>query len=243
MPSAPPGITHISRKTPDISHLPGPKYKKPVEGDLGTWSHCGKGTPHLEHFHSFAMNEGMYSDILCHGVPNPDATVFLATGQDMSRLDNLQRTGYRKPMTKEIIKIGSTVKRTDFRGNSGDITTHPGVYGVVRGVHIPDAENPYSDDWAVVHFTLGEFEWMRNVLLEDLEVVHLREATTCRECGGTNLRWYVDKTRANSFPGANGPLPLNEVKVIGYLACEECSATVRLIKVEDIEEMLNSLPL
>lgn len=90
MPPTPPGITHISRKTPDISHLPGPKYKKPVEGDLGTWSHCGKRTPHLEHFHSFAMNEGMYSNILCHGTEEPP------------RLDTNQRIGYADPMPVNI---------------------------------------------------------------------------------------------------------------------------------------------
>lgn len=90
MPPTPPGITHISRKTPDISHLPGPKYKKPVEGDIGTWSHCGKRTPHLEHFHSFAMNEGLYSNILCHGTEEPP------------RLDTNQRIGYADPMPVNI---------------------------------------------------------------------------------------------------------------------------------------------
>lgn len=90
MPPTPPGITHISRLTPDISHLPGPKYQKPVEGDLGTWSHCGKQTPHQQHYHSFAMNEGLYSDILCHGTEKPP------------RLDTNQRIGYADPMPVNI---------------------------------------------------------------------------------------------------------------------------------------------
>lgn len=142
----------------------------------------------------------------------------------------------------ETIKVGSTVKRTDVRGNSADITTHSGVYGEVRYISTPqdgDTDNGYAD----VLFTLGEMEWSRHVGLEDLEVVHLRKAPTCPECDGTDLRWHVAKTRANSFPGANGPLPLNEVKVIGYLACEECSETVRLIEAEEIEEMMNLRPL
>lgn len=145
-------------------------------------------------------------------------------------------------MTQEI-KIGSTVKRTDFQGNSADITTHPGVYGTVLDVFAsPDPETD-SMGQAYVLYTLGDEKYYRTNELDNLEVVHLRKAPACSECGGTDLRWYVDKTRANSFPGVNGPLPLNEVKVIGYLACEECSETVRLIEVEAIEEMLNSLPL
>ena len=113
MPPTPPGITHISRKTPDISHLPGPKYKKPVEGDIGTWSHCGKRTPHLEHFHSFAMNEGLYSNILCHGVEEPP------------RLDTNQRIGYADPMTIQDSKKDAQ----DF------VRQAVGNYLGIRGVH------------------------------------------------------------------------------------------------------------
>lgn len=143
-------------------------------------------------------------------------------------------------MTQEI-KIGSTVKRTDFQENSGDITTHPGVYGTVRYISTPTDPDDHDLAWAVVYFTLGDNEWIRNSLIENLEVVNLRKPPTCPACDGTDLRWYVAKRRGglSGFPGANGPLNISEVQVIGYLACEECSETVRTIEVEEIEEMMN----
>lgn len=36
------------------------------EGDLGTWSHCGRRTDHAPHMHTFAMNEGPYT-VQCNG--------------------------------------------------------------------------------------------------------------------------------------------------------------------------------
>lgn len=64
----------------------------------------------------------------------------------------------------------------------------------------------------------------------------------CPACDGTDLNWYIAKTRGglSGFPGANGPLNISEVQVIGYLACEECSETVKIVQVEELEGMLNS---
>lgn len=42
-----------------------------MEGDPGTWSHCGDSNPHPSHTHSFAMNEGAYNNIPCNGTYPP----------------------------------------------------------------------------------------------------------------------------------------------------------------------------
>jgi len=42
----------------------------PEEGTVGTWSHCGNRASHNAHLHSFAMNEGPYTDIQCLGTEN-----------------------------------------------------------------------------------------------------------------------------------------------------------------------------
>ena len=46
--------------------------RTPVEGDPGTWSHCGYRFAHPAHLHSFGMNEGRYTDIPCNGTRNDD---------------------------------------------------------------------------------------------------------------------------------------------------------------------------
>lgn len=142
-------------------------------------------------------------------------------------------------MTQEI-KIGSTVKRVAAL-SAADPTTHPGVLGTVKYISLPSQLEDNESPWASVEFTT-ENQFISGVYnLDTLVLSDAPKSTTptCPACDGTDLHWYVHKTRANSFPGANGPLPLNEVKVIGYLACEECSETVRTVEVEDIEEMMN----
>ena len=44
---------------------------KPVEGEVGTWSHCGNKKPHSPHLHTIVFNEGPYPDVQCHGTPKP----------------------------------------------------------------------------------------------------------------------------------------------------------------------------
>lgn len=44
--------------------------RKPVEGDVGTWSHCGDRTPHRPHLHTVTMNEGPHSGVQCNGYTN-----------------------------------------------------------------------------------------------------------------------------------------------------------------------------
>lgn len=142
-------------------------------------------------------------------------------------------------MTQEI-KIGSTVSRVETL-SVADPTTHPGVFGTVKYISLSSQLEDNEPAWASVEFTT-ENQFISGVYnLDTLVLVDPPKSTapTCPACDSTDLHWYVAKTRANSFPGANGPLPLNEVKVIGYLACEECSETVRTIEVEEIEEMMN----
>lgn len=51
-----------------------------IEGDVGTWSHCGNRTPHAPHRHDIIMNEGRYSNIQCNGTRDraADDAVLLA---------------------------------------------------------------------------------------------------------------------------------------------------------------------
>lgn len=44
-----------------------PEADKPVEGDPGTWSHCGNTKVHKPHLHTVVFNEGPYPDIPCNG--------------------------------------------------------------------------------------------------------------------------------------------------------------------------------
>jgi len=49
-----------------------PPPPKPTEGDVGTWSHCGRQEPHAPHLHTVVFNEGPYPDVQCNGTPGPD---------------------------------------------------------------------------------------------------------------------------------------------------------------------------
>jgi hypothetical protein len=60
----------------------------------------------------------------------------------------------------------------------------------------------------------------------------------CSNCGSNDLLWYVGLRSANDVP--DGRLRLNEVQPIAYLACEECSETLRVIGEDQINKMLNS---
>jgi hypothetical protein len=60
----------------------------------------------------------------------------------------------------------------------------------------------------------------------------------CTNCGSNDLRWHVGKHVGNNGV-QDGRLKLNEVQVIAFLACEDCSETLQTIGDSEIEGMLN----
>lgn len=61
--------------------------------------------------------------------------------------------------------------------------------------------------------------------------------TCCSNCGGDELRWHADKQGPSHI--ADGRLRMSEIHVIAYLACEECSETLRVIQEHEVEEIMN----
>lgn len=50
-----------------------------MEGDVGTWSHCGNRETHLSHVHDVTLNEGTYPRVLCHGTGGPHIFIWRLT--------------------------------------------------------------------------------------------------------------------------------------------------------------------
>lgn len=60
---------------------------------------------------------------------------------------------------------------------------------------------------------------------------------TCPNCDGEELRWYVGKQGAAGI--VDGRHCMREISVIAYLACEECSETLKVVGEDEVERMLN----
>ena len=59
----------------------------------------------------------------------------------------------------------------------------------------------------------------------------------CPNCSSEILQWHVGTRGPMDVP--DGRIRMNEVSPIAYLACEECSETIRIIEEDEINEMLN----
>ncbi len=59
----------------------------------------------------------------------------------------------------------------------------------------------------------------------------------CKNCSSTNLRWYISKKGPSDV--VDGRIRMSEVYPIAYLACEECSETIRVIEEDEINAVLN----
>lgn len=60
----------------------------------------------------------------------------------------------------------------------------------------------------------------------------------CPNCDGDNFKWHIGKT--NNSDVQDGRLRMHDISVIAFLACEECSETLNIIREHSIEEMLNN---
>jgi hypothetical protein len=60
----------------------------------------------------------------------------------------------------------------------------------------------------------------------------------CPECGGDNLTW--DQTSRSTSGVVEGRLRTNEVTVVFFLGCNDCSATVQTVSSDGIAAHLNS---
>lgn len=60
---------------------------------------------------------------------------------------------------------------------------------------------------------------------------------SCPNCTSDSLRWYVGKAGPSDVQ--DGRLRMSEIHVIAYLACEECSETLRTIESDEVDRMLN----
>lgn len=60
----------------------------------------------------------------------------------------------------------------------------------------------------------------------------------CKNCGSNELRWHIS-TRGPSDV-QDGRIRMSEVSAIAYLACEECSETIRTAYEDEVNEMLNA---
>lgn len=60
----------------------------------------------------------------------------------------------------------------------------------------------------------------------------------CPKCGGENLTW--DQTSRNKSGVVEGRLRTNEVTVVFFLGCNECSATVQVVSCDGIVAHLNN---
>lgn len=60
----------------------------------------------------------------------------------------------------------------------------------------------------------------------------------CPECGGENLTW--DQTSRNESGVVEGRLRTNDVSVVFFLGCNECSATAQVVSCDGIVAHLNS---
>lgn len=67
----------------------------------------------------------------------------------------------------DAIRVGDTVYRTDFLEHSGDVTTHPGVPGLVTHVAESSRENPA---YVEVTFTLNQYTFHRSVRADKLRL-------------------------------------------------------------------------
>ncbi len=73
-----------------------------------------------------------------------------------------------------------------------------------------------------------------NGLNEEFEM----PGTKCPNCDSSDLRWYVSKQSASDIQ--DGRLRMHDVSVIAYLACEECSETLKTVMEDKVNEMLNA---
>lgn len=63
------GSLYVPRPNYSGVDLTVPRSRVRREGDVGTWSHCGRGTPHGEHTHDIAMTGEYVPDVECNGTP------------------------------------------------------------------------------------------------------------------------------------------------------------------------------
>lgn len=64
---------------------------------------------------------------------------------------------------------------------------------------------------------------------------------TCKNCGSDDLKWFIGTKGPSDV--VDGRIRMSEVSAIAYLACEECSETIRVVRSEDeINRMLNREP-
>ena len=64
--------------------------------------------------------------------------------------------------------------------------------------------------------------------------------TCCKECGGTDLTWFDDKRIVSDLP--QGRLNTRDVESVFVLGCDECSATLMVVKAHTIAAALNAAP-
>jgi formate-dependent nitrite reductase cytochrome c552 subunit len=62
-------------------------------------------------------------------------------------------------------------------------------------------------------------------------------ARACPNCDSEDLRWAV--AIQNASPVLDGRLMMHDIRIIGYLGCEECSETVQTVNQDELEAMLN----
>lgn len=62
--------------------------------------------------------------------------------------------------------------------------------------------------------------------------------STCRDCDSDDLVW--DFTMDSSAPAGNMTHRISELTVILYLGCEECSATVVAVRLDEVLRSLNT---
>jgi hypothetical protein len=64
------------------------------------------------------------------------------------------------------------------------------------------------------------------------------KATKCPNCDGNDLKWYVGNQGPSDV--VDGRIRMSEVQVIAFLACEECSETLRVVGEDEVNKMLNT---
>ena len=60
----------------------------------------------------------------------------------------------------------------------------------------------------------------------------------CRECGSGSLTW--DYTLSNNGGVQDGRLKYNEIQVVCYLGCDDCSETLAFASIEEVFNQINS---